>query len=340
MVPPASRPTATAPTTTARRSSRSTRSRSGSSTWCRGSVRSAPPRSCRTWPSSARSWSCTPSHGSRLGRSATHGGPCSWWRCSPRRSSSSRRTPSRCSCSCRCSAFWFARRDRWAFAALAGAGAALTRSVGVVLDPGALCVEAIQQWRREGRSPLPRRSPRPPPSRSAPRCTWAGGPARTATRSRRSTPSGLAARRTAAPWALGVGRRRARAGATGTWWLFDLLVVGFAVAGLVLAARRIRPAYTVYAAGLAPAPAPLPFTGRPLLSVPRFVAVVFPVAWGWSLAASRSDRPPEPAVLGASAALFGLVALLFIEVAGTSSEGGDGRRGRPRSPRDGRRGSG
>ena len=73
----------------------------------------------------------------------------------------------------------------------------------------------------------------------------------------------------------------------------------------------MRPTYTVYAAGSLLLPLLLPFTGRPLLSVPRFMAVVFPVAWGWSLAASR-DRPPEAAVVGASAALFGVVALLFI----------------------------
>ena len=52
-------------------------------------------------------------------------------------------------------AFWYARRDRWALAALAGAGAALTRSVGLVLIL-ALWVEAVRQWRREDRAPIPR----------------------------------------------------------------------------------------------------------------------------------------------------------------------------------------
>src|SRR5207244_2961403 len=53
------------------------------------------------------------------------------------------------------SAFWFARRDRWLLAALAGALAALTRSIGIVLLP-ALAVEAVLQWRQAGRSLVPR----------------------------------------------------------------------------------------------------------------------------------------------------------------------------------------
>ncbi len=53
------------------------------------------------------------------------------------------------------SAFWFARRDRWALAALMGALAALTRSIGLLLVLG-LAVEAIQRSRDDGRPLLPR----------------------------------------------------------------------------------------------------------------------------------------------------------------------------------------
>ena len=53
------------------------------------------------------------------------------------------------------SAFWFARRDRWAMAALMGALAALTRSIGLVLVLG-LAVEAIQRTREDGRPLVPR----------------------------------------------------------------------------------------------------------------------------------------------------------------------------------------
>jgi hypothetical protein len=41
------------------------------------------------------------------------------------------------------------------------------------------------------------------------------------------------------------------------------------------------------------------------------MAVVFPVSWGWALAAARR-RPPETAVLVAFAGGFALLAFLFI----------------------------
>jgi hypothetical protein len=45
--------------------------------------------------------------------------------------------------------------------------------------------------------------------------------------------------------------------------------------------------------------------------MPRFAAVVFPVSWGWALAAARR-RPPETAILVAFAGGFSLLAYLFI----------------------------
>ena len=58
---------------------------------------------------------------------------------------------------------------------------------------------------------------------------------------------------------------------------------------------------------------PLAFTydPRPLTSMPRFMAVVFPAFWGFAIAAERR-RPPEAAFLVAFAAGFGILALLFI----------------------------
>ncbi len=72
------------------------------------------------------------------------------------------------------SAFWFARRDRWGLAALAGALAASTRSVGILLATRA---------RRRGRASLTRglasgrTAPGAPrsPSRSVRCSTWCGG---------------------------------------------------------------------------------------------------------------------------------------------------------------------
>ncbi|HVF07602.1 MAG TPA: mannosyltransferase family protein, partial [Actinomycetota bacterium] len=52
-------------------------------------------------------------------------------------------------------AFWFARRDRWDLAALAGALAAATRSIGSVLVV-ALAVEAVARSRADGKPLAPR----------------------------------------------------------------------------------------------------------------------------------------------------------------------------------------
>lgn len=207
------------------------------------------------------------------------------------------------------SAFWFARRDRWLVAAIAGAGAAVTRSVGLLLILG-LGVEAIRQWRREHRPPLPRlvasaavavgpalygawwwiRSGSP----------WAPLDAQSAWR-----PDGV---RT--PWET-LERAIEMAIEFRMWWLLDVAVLTLAVVGLALAARRIPLAYTTYAAGSVALPLILPYLDRPLVSVPRFVAVLFPAAWGFAVAAER--RPwVEPATLATFAAAYGLLAFLFV----------------------------
>jgi hypothetical protein len=206
-------------------------------------------------------------------------------------------------------AFWFARRDRWALAGMMGAAAALTRSVGALLILG-LGVEALQQWRRERRPPLPRLLGAAAPAigpllylgwwqlrfgafwapLDAQRGWRPDGPAE---------PFGVI-------WDAVVLAWRYQ-----TWWLFDLVVVGAAVAGIVLAARRIRAAYTVYAGASILLPLLFPLGGRPLLSMPRFVAVCFPAAWGYALLAVRRPRAGD-VVLAASAAAFGLVTVLFV----------------------------
>jgi hypothetical protein len=210
---------------------------------------------------------------------------------------------------CSLLAFWFARRDRWGWAAIAGAGAAMTRSVGLILIL-ALWVEALRQWRRDGRSPLPR---------LAAAAAVAAGPLlyfawwgmrhgdlwAPLDAQRNWRPDGAVA-----PW-LTIWRAIDHAWRYGTWWMLDLLIVAIAVAGVAIAIRRIPLTYTVYAAGSLLLPLLLPFAERPLLSVPRFMAVVFPAAWGWSIAASR-ERPPEAAIIGVSAALYGIVGVLFV----------------------------
>jgi hypothetical protein len=205
-------------------------------------------------------------------------------------------------------AFWFARRDRWAFAAAAGAVAAATRSVGVLLVL-ALAVEALAQHRR-GRPLLPRLAAAAAVAigpllyvgwwqwRYAD--AWAPLDAQRAWR-----PDGAHQ-----PIEVLVGAAQF-AWRYQTWWLLDLLVVAIAVAGVALAVRSIPATYTVYAATSLLLPLLLPLASRPLLSMPRFAAAVFPASWGWALAAARR-RPPEAAILVGFTGGFAVLAFLFV----------------------------
>jgi hypothetical protein len=69
--------------------------------------------------------------------------------------------------------------------------------------------------------------------------------------------------------------------------------------------------YSVYAGLSVLIPLTFTFDPRPLTSMPRFMAVVFPAFWGFAIAAERR-RPPEAAILIAFAAGFGILALLFV----------------------------
>jgi hypothetical protein len=205
--------------------------------------------------------------------------------------------------------FWFARRDRWGWAAVAGALAAGTRSVGVLLIL-ALWVEAIAQHRSDGRALVPR---------IAAAAAVAIGPVLYA---------GWWAWRYHDLWApLDAQRAWRPDGARQpfstiwlalrlawhyqSWWLLDVSVLVLALIGIVLAASRVPSTYSVYATSSILLPLLLPLPSRPLLSVPRFVAVLFPISWGWAIAAERR-RPPETATLVAFAGGFALLAFLFI----------------------------
>jgi hypothetical protein len=207
------------------------------------------------------------------------------------------------------SAFWFARRDRWAAAGAAGALAALTRSVGALLLP-ALAVEALRQWLIDGRPALPR---------LAGAAAVALGPLaylaywqvrfqefwRPLEVQRNWRPAGTTWPTTSLWHAVEDAWRYQ------TWWLIDLVVVALAVAGVVAAARRIPAAYSVYAGASLILPLLFPFGDRPLLSVPRFATVVFPVAWGYAVVTERRPNA-SAAVFAAFAAGYGLFAVLFI----------------------------
>ena len=204
--------------------------------------------------------------------------------------------------------FWFARRDRWLLAAIAGALAAATRSVGILLVI-ALAIEAFEQhWR--GRRLIPR---------LAAAAAVALGPLlylgwwqwrydrfwAPLDAQRGWRPDGVHQ-----PVQVVVGAVQF-AWRYQTWWLLDLLVVALAFAGVALTARRVPVTYTFYAAASLLLPMLLPLPSRPLLSLPRFAAVVFPASWGWALAAERR-RPPETATLVGFTGGFAVLAFLFI----------------------------
>ncbi len=208
-------------------------------------------------------------------------------------------------------AFREARRDRWANVAVAGALAALTRSIGVVLAP-ALIVMAFE--RRNGRSnPWPR--------------VLAGaavllGPLVYFGWWELAHGTGLAPIHAQANW-----QRHAASPLTTLWnalklaaghgvtdpnyWLIDALVVGVVIAAVVAGVRRLPLPYLTYAIGSLLIPLCYPFPPRPLLSMPRFVAVVFPAFWVLADAAERR-RLPHTAIVAAFAGGFSLLAVLFM----------------------------
>ena len=205
-------------------------------------------------------------------------------------------------------AFWWARKDRWGFAAAAAAFAALSRSVGVLLVL-ALAVEAIHQWRREGRSLAPRLG--------AAAATVLGPLAWFAWWQVRFGDfwAPLDAQRnwdrvSTLPWdtvADAVGHAWGFRG----HWLLDVAVVALAVIGVVLSIPRVRPSYLTYAGASLLLPLLASYPARPLISMPRFVMVVFPFAWGYADAVARRWIP-DALVTAVFAGGFGLMATLFV----------------------------
>lgn len=207
------------------------------------------------------------------------------------------------------STFWFARRNRWAWAAVMAALAATTRNVGLLLAP-ALAVEAWLQWREHGRSLAPRMA--------AAAATVLGPLAYLAYWQARANYAWAPVRaqadwgRTLTPvWAT-LSDAIHLAARYSSYWLVDLLVVGVVLASVAAGWRMLRAPYLIYAGlsllvGLS---APMP--GRPLLSMPRFVAVIFPAFWVLARGVERR-RLSEPFVVGVFSAGYGILALLFID---------------------------
>lgn len=210
-------------------------------------------------------------------------------------------------------AFRQARRDRWASAALAGALAALTRSVGVMLAP-ALIVMAVEQRRALG-------------GRLGPRVAGGAavllGPLAYLGWWGAAHGDALAPLHAQANWQRQISSplstlwRAARMAFGGLgvqdpgYWIIDALVVGVVIVAVVAGLRRLPLPYLVYSIGSILIPLSYPFPSRPLLSMPRFVVVIFPAFWVIADATERR-RIPYTAIVSGFAMGFGLLAVLFM----------------------------
>jgi hypothetical protein len=204
--------------------------------------------------------------------------------------------------------FWYARGNRWWLAVLPAALAGLTRSAGIVLV-AALAIEAVEQWRKSGRS-------------LAPRLVASLAPA-----------AGIGSY--FAYWSVVHGSLMAPVDAQKNWqkewmwppetlweatasawkyqsyWLIDLVVVLIPLVATLAGVRMIPLSYTAYAVGSLLLPLSNAFAPRPLMSTPRYVLVLFPAFWVIALAVQRKWFS-HSLVIGGFAGGFALLGLLFV----------------------------
>jgi hypothetical protein len=220
-----------------------------------------------------------------------------------------------------------ARGGWWWWAGLAGVGATLTRSTGIVLV-AALAAEAIHQtvterglgtgttgWRRW---PIARLASRL--AASVLPLAGVGGyllfwqlryhdwsrPLR--------LENSIWGRVFSPPWhTLWQGLTMAWRYAPGSdegWWMLDFVLVAAGLALAVWVAVRARPVYAVYTWASIVFFLCTAWPSRPLMSDPRFLVVIFPLVWPLA----RLGRRPgwHEAVVAVSAAALAIVGWLFL----------------------------
>ena len=204
-------------------------------------------------------------------------------------------------------AFWYARAGRWWPAVVPAVLVGLTRSVGVMVA-AALLVEAVLQWRRSRRRLLPALAAAAAPlvGLGLYATFWAAhGDAMAPVKAQDNW------QRQATLMPLTLLHAVQAAWRYQSYWLIDLLVVGIII-GAVAAGLRLLPAsYLTYAILSLLLPLSEPFPARPLMSMPRFVSVVFPAFWVIAVAVHRR-KLPESAVVGVFACGYALLGLLFM----------------------------
>jgi len=97
----------------------------------------------------------------------------------------------------------------------------------------------------------------------------------------------------------------------GGYWLADVMIVGPVLVAVIAGLRWLRPTYSVYAIASLLMPLIYVWPNRPLLSMPRFVAVIFPAFWVLARALERRQLP-EAALVAAFAGGYALLGALFV----------------------------
>jgi Gpi18-like mannosyltransferase len=210
-------------------------------------------------------------------------------------------------------AFLFARRGSWVGAGIAGALAALTRSVGIALAP-ALAIEALHR-RAEGRGPAW-------PGLVAAAATAGGTLAYLGSWELRAGDA-LAPLHTqqgwerafswpwASVWEATLTAFRYVGDTNGGYWLLDWLIVIPFLGAAAYAVARYRPSYGVYVLVTLLIPLSFVFESRTLMSMPRFVLVVFPAFWAAGEVAERR-RVPALALAALGTCGIGLLSALTV----------------------------
>ncbi len=212
--------------------------------------------------------------------------------------------------------FLCARTSRWLGAGILGALAAATRNIGIVLAV-ALAIEAVHQWRERNESD-------------------------TRDLIKPVALSGLMGLGTLAYlfyWNVTAGNWFAPIGEQGNWQrefsfplltlrnatdaafdfvgvgeggypLLDWLVVVPALAAAVWVASKLRPSYAIYTWASLLLPLTFIFEARPLMSLPRFTVVVWPIFW--ALARLGEKWNAHAAIVACSAVGLGVFTILFV----------------------------
>lgn len=215
--------------------------------------------------------------------------------------------------------FIAARRGAWGIAALAGAAATATRSIGVVLVP-ALLMEALLQHLERGR----RSEARVGSLAWSLFCSFAttAGAFAYFLYWRIEAGDWLVPLRSQSGWqreyaflpdALWEGTKIAFQfiGAySGGYHQVDWLLVVLSLACAVWIVAKVRLSYVVFTLLSLLGPLILIFPARPFMSMPRFVLVIFPLYWAVTRFAERFRA--HTLVTAVSAGALGMLALLFV----------------------------